>query len=467
MTQIDALLADAELETLTLNLNISDSLVVKYLAHFDTARQEEKALEALKIGVIAIQSAAPSLDSRVVEEKFREVETTIDQWLTGFQDRTKNILDDYFKPESGSLERSMNTVFGERGQLSQELELYFHKERGVLASILQDHLGSTSPFAISLDPNHKESFLSRIETLVKKDLEDTKGQIVNEFSLDTEDSALTRLAALLTKKIDVIQESNTTLFGEIRAALGLKALSEAETEKGTEKGRTFESDLYDVVAETGRNLGDATEDVTGQAGKNSRSKTGDYVITLGETCSAAGDRIVVEAKKEKGYKLKKAVDELKDAKANRDAKAGIFAFAKGYEPTEMGDFYRMGHDFYVTVDEDALANHHPLPFVDASYKIIRAMLVTENRKAQNEEIDVDRIGVELDYIVQQMKLLSEMSTKARTIETNAKFIVSTTNQLETDITSKINSIQTLIGRTRQPGPSLETKTGQPSEDLPF
>ena len=29
--------------------------------------------------------------------------------------------------------------------------------------------------------------------------------------------------------------------------------------------------------------------------------------------------------------------------------AGIFAFAKGYEPTEVGDFHKLGNDFYITV----------------------------------------------------------------------------------------------------------------------
>ena len=42
--------------------------------------------------------------------------------------------------------------------------------------------------------------------------------------------------------------------------------------------------------------------------------------------------------------------------------------------------------------------------------------VVDRWKKENEEIDTDRIRMELESIIQQVKLLSEMSTKAKTIE---------------------------------------------------
>ena len=69
-----------------LNLVISDRNVMAYLSQFeDEDIKCEKALEALKVGVIAIQSASPSLDTQVVQEKFAEVESRMKEQMTEFQ----------------------------------------------------------------------------------------------------------------------------------------------------------------------------------------------------------------------------------------------------------------------------------------------------------------------------------------------------------------------------------------------
>ena len=58
-----------------LDLVIHDPNVVAYLQQFqDEDEQREKVLEALKVGVIAIQSASPTLDTRIVQQKFDEIE---------------------------------------------------------------------------------------------------------------------------------------------------------------------------------------------------------------------------------------------------------------------------------------------------------------------------------------------------------------------------------------------------------
>jgi hypothetical protein len=66
-------------EKMVLTLEVTDTVVFEYLKRFSDDERPQKALDALKVGVIAIQSASPSLDTRVVEEKFRQVEREIDE----------------------------------------------------------------------------------------------------------------------------------------------------------------------------------------------------------------------------------------------------------------------------------------------------------------------------------------------------------------------------------------------------
>ena len=62
------------------------------------------------------------------------------------------------------------------------------------------------------------------------------------------------------------------------------------------------------------------------AGAISRCKKGDAVVTLGPESSAPDVRIVYEAKGDKSYTLKKALDELTVARENREATVGVFVF---------------------------------------------------------------------------------------------------------------------------------------------
>lgn len=436
--------APAASEPLQLVLNVRDALVIKYLTRFDSTDREERALEALKVGVIAIQSASPTLDTRIVDEKFREVEKSIDDYLNNFKDNLRSNLEEHFKPDSGSLAISFDGFLGEKGILAQLFNQYFGVDGGKVARLMQDHIGPSSGFAKALDPTNKESVISRIEDSVKKHLQEKSDEIIKQFSLDHEDSALTRLKAELSKEVQLIQQHNNKFFSDLKEALGIKIGQEAEAERGTEKGREFETALYDRVAEVGRQLCDMTENVRAIVGKVPRSKKGDYVITLGDTSGGPGKKIVIEVKKEQGYKLKDALEELKEARENRDSVAGIFVFAKGYEPAEVGDFHRIGNDFFVTVDEDALETDKPLVFLESAYKIARTLIVTGVRKEAEKELDIERIRGELDMVTEQLKKFSEMATKVKTIKTNADFIETTLNDVKTTVEQRIADIMKLL-----------------------
>lgn len=431
-------------DVLHLDLSISDPIVTKYLLSFDSSIRSDKAIEALRVGIIAIQSASPSLDTKVVEEKFREVESTIDNYIGEFQVDLKSKLEEYFKTGSGTVPRSLDSLFGNNGTMSQLLNQYFSADGGKVLRLLQEQVGPSSQFAKSLDPNNRESVISRLQETVKTHIETQAAKIVDQFSLDTESSALSRLNALVSQKVKQIEDSNSKFFGELKEALGIQTGKKIEAEKGTEKGREFEITLYDYVAHLGRSLGDSTENVRGVVGAIERSKKGDYVITLGEESAAPEHKIVIEAKKEQRYKLKEAIDELKEAKENRQAEAGIFAFAKGYEPPEVGDFLKSGSDFFITIDEGNLSDNVPLLFLDTAYKIIRALIVTSVRKEEKKEIDTDRIRREIDSITELVGRLSELSTKAKTISTNSKFIEDTVADLKEQIEPRLNQIVKLL-----------------------
>jgi hypothetical protein len=233
-------------------------------------------------------------------------------------------------------------------------------------------------------------------------------------------------------------------FSTFREALGIKAARAEEAERGHVKGFCFEEDLYAVVADMGRQFGDETELVRGSPGVH-KGKTGDHLITLGETTGAPGLHIVVEVK-DQAYKAKKAIAELQEAKKNREAVSGIFVFAKGCEPVEFGNFKRIDNDYYCTVDKAVLAEGGPLPFLWAAYELARVQAVTAVRKEAGGKLDLETVQQHIDGIAALVPRLGEIITKAGTVQKSGEFIEDTAKAIRDDIDARSSQILRLLQR---------------------
>lgn len=435
---------DSSINQLSLQLVVQDNNVVKYLAQYESPKREEKALDALKVGVIAILSASPFLDTKVVEEKFSEIEGALKTYVDAFKNDLGLELKKYFEKEKGDIPLALSLFFGDQGKLAEYLKRYFDPESGKINALLKNELGPGSAFTKALDPANKGGVISRIEEIVKSKLEESVKSLTEQFSLDREDSSMSRVKKLFDDKVSEIKSGNEKFFSDLKTHLGMKEIQAEEAEKGTQKGRDFELELYSRVAILGQGLQDVTENVTGSVGKIPRSKVGDYVITLGETSGAPGSRLVIEAKKEQGYKLNKAIEEMKEARENREAVSGVFVFAKGYEPIEIGDFKIDGNDFYCTVDEKDIEQNKSLIFLESAYKIARINIITQMRKEKIGKVDLNAVRENIKQMFDQAKVLSEVITKARTVKSHGEAIENVSSKLKDELEKTIQATLELL-----------------------
>ncbi len=429
---------------LSVTLTLQDHDVVKYLSKYEGKRREEKALEALKIGVVAILSASPSLDTKIVEEKFNELDSKLREYAESFKKELGDDLRKYFEKEKGDIPATLNSFFGERGLLAEALKDYFDKKTGRISLLLQEELGPGSSFFKSLDPENKESVISRIEALVSQKLSETAQGVIGQFSLDKDDSGMSRIKKLIEDKVGEIKSTNEDFFSELRQHLNIQKAVADEAEKGTQKGRDFETALYERVAILGQQLQDVTENVTGVIGEIPRSKVGDYIVILGETSGAPGRRIVIEAKMGQSYRMKDAMTELQEAKENRKADCGIFVFAKGYEPIEMGDFKIDGNDFYCAVDEATLIGGGALLFFESAYKISRVQIVTRARKELSGGVNLIKIRDNVAFMIKQTELMAELITKAKTIKNHGESIEDTLKSIKENLDLQLQATLELL-----------------------
>jgi len=231
----------------------------------------------------------------------------------------------------------------------------------------------------------------------------------------------------------------TDSFNRLHQSLGLQAGTKAEADRGHIKGMEFEVELYSAFARLGAQFDDNTELVRNSTGTKSRCKRGDFVATLGETSGAPGYRLVVEVKNTQ-MTSKAAMDELQQAKENRGAGTGLMVFARGTEPAEIGDFRRIGEDFYVTVDKDELAAGRPLVYLTAAYQIARALAVTTTRKQAAGQINLQQIRDQVDALGTWSDRIAEWVGKARTIQGHGQFFEKQANELKADLDLRLRTI---------------------------
>jgi hypothetical protein len=414
-----------------LTLDVQEPIVLGYLHRFGEEDRPAKALEALKVGVIAIESASPTLDTRVVEQKFNEVEERIKECTDEFNKEVAAKLAEYFKKDSGVVPKSLDGLLGERGTLAQTFNRYFDPTEGRLGRLIDNYVGPNSEFGKTVNPRNKDGLIALIEAKVSALVQEKLNGVLKEFSLNESDSAMSRLKEMLEKG-----------FGALNLALVGKSAKDEEAGRGHIKGLVFEVQLYERIAEWGRQFGDETQLVRGTPG-SLKQKVGDHLITLGETTGAPGVKIVVETK-DQACSLKEAVAELQKAKKNRDAASGIFVYSKGQEPAEIGDFRRIGEDFYCTADKDAVESCGSLLFFQAAYEISRAQAVATARKECNGKLDLARIEQHIEALIGWLPRVGDVLTKAGTVRKSGEAIESTAKDLKEDMQVRLHCIRELL-----------------------
>src|SRR5262245_34571601 len=112
--------ASVKADIIPLSLEIDDPLIAGYLARFDEADWVEKAVEAMRVGVIALESASPTLDTRVVQQAFIEIEGRLGTQANSFKQDLQNQLIVHFGDENGrkgTAPLRLEKVFNRGGEL--------------------------------------------------------------------------------------------------------------------------------------------------------------------------------------------------------------------------------------------------------------------------------------------------------------------------------------------------------------
>lgn len=339
-------------------IRVDDPVVLAYLERFPPSEWEERLLEAARIGVITLRAASSSLDGDRVNEAFQNA--------------------------IRSLEES----------LKSQLEEHLHRR---------------------LDAGNRESPFAKMDEAVRAHLQKQLDEFIKQFSLDESGSAVSRLRTLLSEQIRDLDDRNTRVLGDIHQAVGQLQGRKQEAAATTVKGLDFEKAVYAVLTRLGQGFEDVTTNVSESVGVIPRCKVGDHEVTLVKNSGAPDAKIVFECKNERGYTLKNARDEVRLARENRQARVGVMVFARGCEPSELGDFRIFDQDLFCVFDES-----QPPVFLEAAYKIARSMIVLEavgSKQGLNVALLESSIRKAVDAAQRLAELKKNVATARNAIDT--------------------------------------------------
>lgn len=478
---------------ITLELTITDrELCTELRSYPKGVERNDFAINAMRIGALALRQAQGRIDAELVRAEGNQLMQNMAQELSVHQDKmTQKIsstLKDYFDPESGRFDQRVQRLISKDGELERLLRGQIGVDGSELARTLTAHVGKDSLLMQTLSPDANSGIINSLTKTTEQTLSDQRKQILNEFSLDNPDGALSRLVKELTKNnndiigefsldredsalsrlisqveraqqqisnefslddegsalarmrqqlmdvFDVQSKENRDFQAEVREKLTEMTARRGESRRSTRHGLEFEEAVFDFINERCQKAGNVAIRTSNTAGSISRSRVGDVVVEMGPEHVAAGTRIVAEAKEDKSYTLSKARQELDTARKNRDAQIGLFVMSKSAVPEGWEPFGRYGNDIIVVWDTD-----DPISDVvfDAGLSVATALCV--RIKAQNDEAgaDFEAIAAAILAIEQHIKTLDDIDNAARLIQDRSSDIRKNAQKMSDILSSQV------------------------------
>jgi hypothetical protein len=302
-----------------------------------------------------------------------------------------------FEKLSGEVERSFaDKARAVAEHMQKQFELHLGEDSGTMAKTLDAHAEQVGELvARHFGGDRNTAVQHQVRELVAKSLQDSRAELLKQFSAQDGHNPLADLKAGVVRELRAGREKDEAhvqrlaeLAGEIRRlrdAEESRTEIEAERERGTAKGRSFEQACFEALDGMAGARGDVAHHV-GDERTASGGKLGDVVVELEAGQGECRGRIAFEVKDEQLSK-NKAWEVLNGALAERDAAFAILVVASeakvpsGREPLHEYE----GNKMIVTLDREEL-DSRPL---ELAYRYARCRVLM----ARERTLKVDAAGV--------------------------------------------------------------------------
>ncbi len=347
--------------------------------------------DAVEIGARVLDREQTGANAEYVKAEFEKASQGVQQEFT---DKARTIAEFF--------EAQFSAVFGEDdGQLAKELERRF---------------GDGSAVSVQ----------NRVREAVAETLTKSREDLVRQFSAADDRNPLADFKSAAVREIqqaagrsDATQRALLQKLGELQKEL--QALRdekdkldeiEAERERGTAKGRTFEESVFEAVDGIAAAQGDDAEAV-GDV-REATGKVGDIVVALDACNGPPRGRIVVEAK-DRRLSRPAALAELDKAMTERSADFAVLVVPTGEEvPAKLEPLREYNGDKLVV----ALDGDGGTLALELGYRLARARVLMKRSDADGIDADALRVAVEraLGALADERKVKQQLTGAKGNIE---------------------------------------------------
>ena len=276
----------------------------------------------------------------------------------------------------------------------------------------------------------ENSALSRMINGIEK----AQSRITAEFNLAEESSALAKMQKMLLDSIENQTKANAEFQTEVKTTLAALSAQKHEARKGTRHGNVFDDALFEFINSRSQAAGDIAEATGEKTGILPRNKKGDVVVTPGPIHIAAGARIAIEAKQRDKYTLTEARDEIKEARENRQAGAGLFVFSASRAPENLAPLGHYGDDIVSVWDAEDPAT---APYIEAALSIARALCCRSRSDTQENAADFEGVEKAVWEIEAQSEGLDSIDKAVQAIDKQTANITERTRTMRERLTKQI------------------------------
>ncbi len=355
---------------------------------------------ALRIGLIAMQDAATSVDTDVVR---REFEKLMEQ-ATAANEQAARALEDVlranFADGDGRLPRTLERFLGDKGALKKLVDELF-------------------------DESRRDSAIGRIGTLLGRYFDGDSSRLAQLLDPTRLGSPLHQFRQEMTDGFRLLHER----LAAIEAASKARA---DERSRSAAKGGDFEVLLEGMLGELARGAGDLLERTGTDTGSIVGSKKGDFVLTLDPRLTRGADiRVVIEAK-DRAMSPRAMRDELREARENRGATVAIAAWTSRHAPAGVAPFSVLGDDVHVVVDPDAPDR----AYLEAAVRLAR-MLALATLGEREVEVDAQAVARALTGVKEQLEAIRSMKSQLTSVANVSRQVADGLDAMRTGILARI------------------------------
>jgi hypothetical protein len=450
-TARDAASDDGELPySLELDLVVRDRDVISALAEYPDGRERnEYALEALKIGVLALRHVGGQATADMIQREsarlVKDMQQSFSQHKQLMHDRLDSSLKEYFDPQNGRFQERVQRLVAKDGDMSTLIGGLIDGENSQLARTLLAHVGRESPLMKQLDPKQSEGLLAVLKSTIEQQLSQQREHVLREFSLDHENSALRKLKRELQDLLAASEQKHQAFQEEVKISLAKMVVTRREVEQSTRHGKLFEDALFEFVAREAQHVGDVAAPIGNATGLIKNCKVGDCVVELGPDSTAPGSKIVIEAKEEGGVTLAAARQEIEIARKNRGADWGLFVFSRKTAPASLEPFQRFGNDFVVIWDAEDPASD---VFLKAGLIAARALCFRAQRSSAAAVADFEAIERAILDIEKRAGNLDEVRKSAELIQSSSGKILDRVRIDREALEKQVTQLREKVGELR-------------------